>query len=85
MIDEIVTVAAAMGVAIDRQRLDRKVDFALANHRTHNPSMLQDRIAGRATEIESINGAIIAAADQHAIPAPALRLLTDLVRLGEGR
>ena len=61
------------------------VGFALANHRTHKPSMLQDRIAGRATEIESINGAIIAVADQYAIPAPALCLLTDMVRLGEGR
>lgn len=85
VIDEIVAIAEAMGVVIDRQRLDGKVGFALANHRTHKPSMLQDRIAGRATEIESINGAIIAFADEHAIPVPALRLLTDLVRLCEGR
>ncbi|KPF88761.1 2-dehydropantoate 2-reductase [Novosphingobium sp. AAP83] len=85
VIDEIVTITKALGVAIDRPRLDDKVRFALANHRTHKPSMLQDRIAGRATEIESINGAIIAVADEHAIPAPALRLLTDLVRLCEGK
>lgn len=85
VIDEIVAIAAALGVVIDRPRLDGKVGFALANHRTHKPSMLQDRIAGRATEIESINGAIIAVADQYAIPAPALCLLTDMVRLGEGR
>ena len=83
VIDEIVTIAGAEGAAVDRHRLDGKVDFAIANHRNHKPSMLQDRLAGRATEIESINGAVLAAADRHAIPAPALGLLTDMVRLGE--
>lgn len=83
IIDEIAAIATAQGTCVDRPRLDAKVDFALANHRNHKPSMLQDRLAGRTTEIESINGAVLAAAAHHAIPAPALRLLTDLVRLGE--
>lgn len=83
VIDEIAAIAAAEGAAVDRSRLDSKVDFALANHRAHKPSMLQDRLAGRTTEIESINGAILAAAEKHAIPALALGLLTDMVRLGE--
>ncbi len=84
VIDEIAAVAAAEGAAVDRPRLDAKVEFVLVNHRTHKPSMLQDRLAGRRTEIESINGAVLAAADRHqALPVHALRLLTDLVRIGE--
>lgn len=84
VISEIANIAAAEGIAIDRPRLDGKVDFAIANHRAHKPSMLQDRIAGRPTEIESINGALLSFATRHGVPAPALQLLTDLVRLGEG-
>lgn len=83
VIDEIVAIAAAEGVDVNRARLDAKVDFALANHRGHKPSMLQDRLAGRRTEIETINGAVLAAAQRHGITAPALQVLTDLVRLGE--
>lgn len=83
VIDEIVAIAAAQGVAVDRARLGGKVDFALANHRAHKPSMLQDRLAGRRTEIESINGAVLAAGARSGVRAPALQVLTDLVRLGE--
>lgn len=83
VIDEIVGIAAAQGVAVDRARLGGKVDFALANHRGHKPSMLQDRLAGRRTEIESINGAVLEAAARSGVAAPALQVLTDLVRLGE--
>lgn len=82
--DEIAKIAAAEGIAMDRARLNDKVAFAIANHRGHKPSMLQDRLAGRPTEIESINGALLAAAARSGVPAPALALLTDLVRLGEG-
>lgn len=83
VIDDIVAIAAAEGVTVDRARLDAKVDFALANHRGHKPSMLQDRLAGRRTEIETINGAVLAAGARHGIAAPALQVLTDMVRLGE--
>lgn len=83
VIDEIVMIAAAQGVTIDRARLDAKVDFALANHRGHKPSMLQDRLAGRLTEIETINGAVLAIGARHGIAAPALQIITDMVRIGE--
>lgn len=81
--EEIAAIAKAEGILIDRTRLAGKVDFAIANHTHHKPSMLQDRLAGRPTEIESINGALLAFATRHAVAAPALELLTDLVRLGE--
>lgn len=85
VVGEIAAIAKAAGAEIDRRRLDAKVDFALANHRTHKPSMLQDRLAGRRTEIESINGAVLEAGNRHGLSSPALQVLTDLVRLGEPR
>jgi ketopantoate reductase len=52
----------AHGIALDRGAIDRKIDFALTYHRSHKASMLQDLLAGRATEIEAINGAVVRAA-----------------------
>jgi 2-dehydropantoate 2-reductase len=83
VLDETIATAAALGIAMDRERLVAKTDFALANHRTHKPSMLQDRLAGRPTEIESINGAIERFAAQAGVDVPTTRLLADLVRMGE--
>lgn len=81
--DETVATAAALGVPVDRVRLQARIDHALAHHRAHKASMLQDRLAGRMTEIESINGAIVAQADRAGVAAPVTRTLADLVRMGE--
>lgn len=81
--EEAIATAAAIGVSLDRERLFAKIDHALANHRAHKPSMLQDRLSGRRTEIESINGAITAAARRANVPTPATQILADLVRMGE--
>jgi 2-dehydropantoate 2-reductase len=85
VVEETMATAQAHGVPIDRPRLLAKIEHALAHHRGHKPSMLQDRLAGRATEIESINGAIVALADQAGVPVPVTRTLADLVRMGEPR
>ena len=83
--EETIATAIALGVPIDPVRVFTKIDFALANHRTHKPSMLQDRLAGRRTEIESINGAIVRMAEQAGVPTPTTRVLADLVRMGDPR
>jgi len=83
MLEEIAVTARAAGVDFRRDRVAAKVDFALANHIGHKPSMLQDRIAGRRSEIESINGAVLRLAERHGVSTPVLRTVTDLVRLGE--
>ncbi len=83
VIDETIAVAAASGIAMDRARLLAKTDFALANHKAHKPSMLQDRLAGRATEIEAINGQIVRAAAAAGLAAPVTATLAALVRMGD--
>ncbi|MBY0393912.1 MAG: ketopantoate reductase family protein [Novosphingobium sp.] len=82
---ETIATATALGVPIDPARVLAKIDFALANHKAHKPSMLQDRLAGRRTEIESINGAIVRMAEQADVATPTTRMLADLVRMGEPR
>ena len=83
VVDETVAAAAASRVEVDRARIMTKIAFALANHRGHQPSMLQDVLAGRATEIASINGAIVDAAAAAGLAAPVNRTLVHLVQLIE--
>jgi 2-dehydropantoate 2-reductase len=46
----------------------------------HKPSMLQDIEAGRDTEIEALNGAIVAFGERYGVPTPLNQVLTALVR-----
>jgi 2-dehydropantoate 2-reductase len=46
----------------------------------HKPSMLQDVEAGRETEIDFLNGAIVAFGERHGVDTPLNRALTELVK-----
>ncbi len=81
IVGEAFAVARLCGVLVDRQAVEAKIAHALAHQGGHQPSMLQDRRAGRPTEIDYINGAIAAAARAHGGAAPLNGALTDLVRL----
>jgi len=85
VVGEVVAVAAAKGIWLERGRIDARIDYALASHRTHKASMLQDRLAGRRTEIEQINGAIVREAEAVGLEAPVNATLTDLVRMIEAQ
>ena len=84
IVGETVAVAAARGIILDRAAIDARVDFAMKNHRGHKASMLQDRLAGRATEIETINGAVARFGEAAGVATPVTATLADLVRLIEG-
>jgi 2-dehydropantoate 2-reductase len=81
IVAETLAVARALGLAVEDDRVRRTLDMAFADHRGHQPSMLQDVLAGRPTEIETINGAIVAHATELGLDTPVTRTLRDLVRL----
>lgn len=83
IVGEVVETAAAQGIHLERSRIDARIAFAMANHRGHKASMLQDRLAGRPTEIESINGAVVRVAERLGVQTPVTSTLADLVRLLE--
>jgi 2-dehydropantoate 2-reductase len=83
MVREVVATAHGLGIMVDQARIDATIDFALTHHGGHQASMLQDRLAGRASEIESINGAVVERARSLGIATPVTETMTDLVRLIE--
>jgi 2-dehydropantoate 2-reductase len=80
---EVVEVARASGVHADANKACGNVVNAIAKHRGHKPSMLQDILAGRRTEVDSINGAVVKAATKLGLSVPCTQSMWTLVRLIE--
>jgi 2-dehydropantoate 2-reductase len=77
---EAVTVARELGYDIDpRERVDA-IHALLAKAGPSKASMLQDFEAGRRTEIDVINGAVVKAADDTGVAVPLNRALVQLVK-----
>jgi len=83
VVGETIAVAAAKGLVLDRDEILADIDAALRGHGAHKASMLQDREAGRPSEIETINGAIAAEGKRMGVPTPVCNTLADLVRVIE--
>jgi 2-dehydropantoate 2-reductase len=83
VVGEAVAVAHRYEISVDRQRIEDRIRYALSAHASHKPSMLQDVLAGRTTEIDSINGAIVAAGELKSVPTPVNRALSQLVKMLE--
>jgi 2-dehydropantoate 2-reductase len=83
VIEEVLAVARAKGIPVNRDAVDTSVEMALRDHREHKPSMLQDLLASRPTEIDAINGAVVQQAAQLNIPVPVTETLWRLVKLIE--
>ena len=77
---EAVAVAAALGHDLDLEDCVHTNTSVLASSGDGRPSMLQDVEAGRRTEIETLNGAIVRHADALGIDVPVNRAMVALVR-----
>jgi 2-dehydropantoate 2-reductase len=83
---EVVEVAHATGIEADGGAVHALLDEAMDKHLTHKPSMLQDVLAGRQTEIDAIAGAVIRHAEKAGVAVPSVRAMHALVLLAtEGR
>lgn len=77
---EAVSVARALGYDIDAQERIDTIRALLEKAGPSKGSMVQDFEAGRRTEIDVINGAVVNAADETGVPAPLNRALFRLVK-----
>lgn len=76
-------VARAEGIKINLDSVFATIDYACKHHGDHKPSMLQDLLAGRRTEVDALNGAIATLGARHELPTPLNDTLTTLIRLSE--
>ena len=79
VVRETVAVAQARRIGVDEAHIRAAVEHAFAEHRTHKPSMLQDRLAGRSMEIITITGAVAAASESAGVETPVTTTLTALL------
>jgi 2-dehydropantoate 2-reductase len=79
LMDEGKAVARASGSGLADDPWEMNV-HATQRGSAHRPSMLEDVEARRATEVESINGALVREAELVGVPAPLQRALYALVR-----
>lgn len=80
---ETARVAAAEGVDLDEDTVVAAVDDVVAATAANRSSMLQDVLAGRRTEVDAINGAIVERAAAAGVDVPVTETLAGLVRAWE--
>lgn len=78
--DEVIAVAFAEGADVDGSAVHNLIDFACREHTFHKPSMLQDIEAGRLTEIDSLNGHVVARGAAYGLETPLNKLILALVK-----
>jgi len=80
---EAISVAQASGVSASLENVENLMSHAYKHHLFHVPSMLQDRNAGRPTEIAALNGAIAELGNKLGIPVVVNKTISNLVHLME--
>lgn len=78
LLDEGLTVTQALEITLTEDPVEMVDRLGQANYH-HKPSMLQDVLARRRTEIGTLNGGIVAAGLQAGIPTPLNEAVTALV------
>jgi 2-dehydropantoate 2-reductase len=72
------TVAGALGISLDDDPL-ALIEEAVTHAHGHRPSMLQDVLARRPTEIDVLNGGIVRGAREVGVPVPLNQAVTALI------
>ncbi|MGJ4931593.1 ketopantoate reductase family protein [Bradyrhizobium sp. HKCCYLS2038] len=77
---EVCNTAVACGFPVNAANVETTLASAMQHHTHHKPSMLQDVLAGRPTEIESICGAVVRHAKTRSMPVPMNETVLTLIR-----
>lgn len=76
---EIVLVAQSEGIDLGEHAVDAMLAITRGMFSDTEPSMLQDILAGRATETDTLQGAVVLRGERHGLPTPIHRTLHALL------
>jgi 2-dehydropantoate 2-reductase len=79
MFDEVVAVAAAEGVELDRDAAWARATRVFVGAGEHYTSMCTDVRAGRRTELADMSGRVVRLGVAHGVPVPVHRTVLDLL------
>jgi len=79
IVNEGKAVAAAMGIKLDSDP-DKLIDFGREKAYQHPPSMLSDVLHKRQTEVDALNGGIVAFGKQVGVPTPLNEAVRDIIK-----
>ena len=86
---EVYAVMNAAGYSTHWERAENYIEifykFQLPPTYNHEPSMLQDVRSGKRTEIDALNGAVVALGQQHGIATPTNTVVTHMIQFMESR
>jgi 2-dehydropantoate 2-reductase len=86
---EVYAVMTAAGYATHWERAEDYIEIfyklQLPPTYHHEPSMLQDVRAGKRTEIDALNGAVVSLGQQHGIATPTNTTITRMIQFMENR
>jgi 2-dehydropantoate 2-reductase len=78
---EVISVANAKGIKADIDRVLALMDKDFHEHADHKPSMLQDVLQKRQTEVDFINGAAVREAEKLGMKIPVTKTLYQLIKV----
>lgn len=80
IIEEVIEVARAESINVSEKKINSYINMSMNEHGDHFPSMSQDVMHGRKTEIDSIVGEVINKAKEHEIEVPYIETMLCLVK-----
>lgn len=80
---EVAAVAHAHNIEIDLERVYDMINLSCSQHGDHIPSMLQDLQSRRRTEVDALNGAVVAFGEYVNVKTPLNDTLSTLIKLAE--
>jgi len=79
LVKEGVAVANALGITLDSDP-DELIDYGREKAYHHPPSMLQDVLAQRLTEVDALNGGIAQLGQKHGVPTPLNEAMAAIIK-----
>jgi 2-dehydropantoate 2-reductase len=79
---EVAAVAAARGIALDADAVDKTLAFIDSSTPSIKPSMQRDVEAGRASELESMIGVVVQLGMELGVPTPVMRFAYAMLKPG---